>query len=70
MALTPKDPKPSYEGAITEAIQDWHYEVGAAKGCDLSPNEMRDLAGRIMRKVRDKGIVIGLEDGTDYARRT
>lgn len=58
--------KPDYRNAIEAALKEWVVEQGPAVGEALDPQAISHLSGRIMRKVRDAGIAIGLDDGTDY----
>ena len=64
-----RDPKPDYRKAMEDGIRDWEAAQTSPVESPMPQKAMDDLTGRIMRKVRDAGIVIGIDDGTDYAHR-
>ena len=70
MQTVRRDPKPDYQKAIEDAYREWENGQPSPLVIPVSKVALRDLSGRIMRKVRDAGIVIGIDDGTDYAHRT
>ena len=64
-----RDPKPDYRKALEDAYREWEAAQASPINAPVPQAAVDDLTGRIMRKVRDAGIVIGIDDGADYAHR-
>lgn len=65
-----RDPKPDYRGVIENAIRTSNMEAETHAQITMSDEAVRKMANRIMLDLRDAGIVIALDDGTDYAHRS
>lgn len=62
--------KPNYEDTLKRSIRKFMMDSPNVELKEPTDKVITDLASQIMLDLRDAGLIVALEDGTDYAHRS
>lgn len=64
------EPKPNYKGTLEGSIRTFFMDSSIEGLKGMSDDVIRQMAAKIMIDLRKAGLIVTLNDGTDYAHQS